>query len=95
MAGRKIVVRRSLERRARGFRRGRYVVYSAAAFFSACLAWADEPGAMLLPFESANWRHLDIREEPADGWTGRDFDDSDWKQGAALLGYGDRSTIPV
>ena len=43
--------------------------------------------------EGSSWRYLDGGAVPAGGmeggWTGLDFDDSDWAEGEAPLGYGD------
>jgi len=38
---------------------------------------------------SSSWRYRDTGEAAPDGWTTVGFDDSDWSQGTAELGYGD------
>ena len=35
------------------------------------------------------WRYLDTQKRPAETWVQPDFDDSQWKQGRAPLGYGE------
>ena len=87
MAGRITVVLKSPKRRVGWARLGGLAC--SVVLLGTCSAVADEPGVLLLPFESANWRYLDTGKPPADEWTEPDFDDSDWKEGTALLGYGD------
>lgn len=35
------------------------------------------------------WRYLDTKKAPPKAWTNVDFDDSEWKEGRAPLGYGE------
>ena len=39
--------------------------------------------------EGAEWRFWDRAEAPPEAWNTIEFDDGDWKQGRAQLGYGD------
>ena len=45
-------------------------------------------GARVLISRHARWRYRDDEVRIADSWHGLDFDDSDWKEGSAPLGYG-------
>jgi tetratricopeptide (TPR) repeat protein len=40
--------------------------------------------------EKSEWKYFDGREVAADDWAALDFDDSGWKSGRAILGYGDK-----
>ena len=48
-----------------------------------------ERAALLIKRRDAAWRYWDRVEQPGAGWAKTDFDDTDWKQGAGPLGYGD------
>ena len=51
---------------------------------------AEEPDALVA--EGATWRyHHDRANPPAGDWAGTAFDDAAWKQGSAVLGWGDAS----
>ncbi|MEX5236780.1 fibrinogen-like YCDxxxxGGGW domain-containing protein [Kocuria arenosa] len=54
---------------------------------------AEEPaGPAALVAEGATWRyHHDRATPPADDWAGTAFVDTAWKQGSAVLGWGDAS----
>ncbi len=41
------------------------------------------------------WRYLDDGSDQGSAWRAIDFDDSNWKQGPAQLGYGDRDEATV
>lgn len=40
--------------------------------------------------EKSEWKYFDGRDVGIDDWTATDFDDSQWKSGRAILGYGDK-----
>ena len=44
---------------------------------------------IVLVKEGSQWRYLDNGNGPAANWTTTEFDDSQWKQGRAELGFGD------
>ncbi|MFI7743536.1 fibrinogen-like YCDxxxxGGGW domain-containing protein [Kocuria rhizosphaericola] len=51
-----------------------------------------EPGTSTLIAEGATWKYHHNRDvSPGAGWTSAGFDDSAWKQGSAVLGWGDAS----
>ncbi|MEX5270613.1 fibrinogen-like YCDxxxxGGGW domain-containing protein [Kocuria sabuli] len=53
---------------------------------------APAPGTSTLIAEGAVWKyHHDRANPPAAGWSGTAFDDAAWKQGSAVLGWGDAS----
>jgi hypothetical protein len=77
---------------------------------SSLIPWQDPSGAhvdsersiaankshsvTLLPF-GANWRFLDDGSNQGTTWRSREFNDSQWKEGAAPLGYGDGQRTKV
>jgi hypothetical protein len=59
-----------------------------------CHAAAAGAEEILIPRGAGQWRYFDApaaaaEQLPSDGWTAVDFDDSQWPEGQALLGYGD------
>jgi hypothetical protein len=48
------------------------------------------PAATLIGRGSSDWRYLDNGVEPPAGWRSVEFDDAQWQQGRAPLGYGQR-----
>ena len=43
----------------------------------------------LLPLKAKDWKYYDGEEDPGKDWMKADFDDSKWKSGQAIFGYGD------
>lgn len=43
----------------------------------------------VIPRGDAGWKYLDENGEPDEKWRDVDYDDAQWSQGQALLGYGD------
>ncbi|MCA9212661.1 MAG: PQQ-binding-like beta-propeller repeat protein [Planctomycetales bacterium] len=47
------------------------------------------PKPVVVLAAGSRWKYLDTGADPGDDWTKPDFDDQDWKEGAAQFGYGD------
>ncbi len=47
---------------------------------------AEQP---VIPRGDSGWKYLDENGEPGEKWRDVDYDDAQWSQGQALLGYGD------
>ena len=57
-----------------------------AMFAVASSASAEEK---LLELGAKEWKYLDTGDDPGNDWNKAEFDDSKWKSGQALLGFGD------
>ena len=44
----------------------------------------------LIPRGDSGWRYLDGPNDPGRDWQSHGFDDSRWREGQAMLGYGDQ-----
>ncbi len=50
---------------------------------------------IILVKKGSQWRYLDNGTSPAANWTANEFDDSQWKQGRAELGFGDEPATHI
>ena len=72
---------------------GRMFFFALPWILTSAITAAEE---VVIPKGDNGWRYLDGREEPASNWSDTEFDDGGWREGQALLGYGDddvRTTI--
>jgi tartrate-resistant acid phosphatase type 5 len=71
--------------------------YSFSTYLPAVLgvdeSWANTTeDAVPIPFGS-NWKFLDDGSTPPTAWTAIAFDDGEWREGGAMLGYGDSDVV--
>mgnify|MGYP001820451864 CR=1 FL=1 len=55
-------------------------------FVASAISAAEE---VVIPRGDAGWKYLDQTAEPGENWSAASFDDAEWSEGQALLGYGD------
>jgi hypothetical protein len=73
---------------------GRLLAFAAPWLLSSVISAAEE---VVIPRGDVGWKYLDSSEEPEANWSDADYDDAQWREGQALLGYGDhdiRTTVP-
>jgi hypothetical protein len=64
-------------------------LYTVSAGANHNLALSGWPEQSYLVLAGSTWKYLDAGVDPGDAWFGMDFDDDQWSEGPAQLGYGD------